>query len=248
MISPNAKSLRDRFFPQRWETPPGDGKIYIFPDVFHSVCSRQYIQTCKFPLAVEVRSSGDSCSSRLRRANQPFRIALCSTAAATTTAARNSTTPHPGRPPFPRPCQSTNHTHTHTAMASIRSLCLLSGHPSRSLLRPASAILSSQFSTTSASRYATQPPPTGFRVGRQQTWEDGGSSLDKAAKYFLMSEMARGMYVVLEQFFRAPYTIMYPFEKVRMRIPEGGWGASMCVCLFVRSRARYRRGSAESMR
>jgi NADH dehydrogenase (ubiquinone) Fe-S protein 8 len=25
--------------------------------------------------------------------------------------------------------------------------------------------------------------------------------------------MARGMYVVLEQFFRPPYTIMYPFEK-----------------------------------
>lgn len=135
-------------------------------------------------------------------------------------------------------------------MASIRSLCLLSGHPSRSLLRPASAILSSQFSTTSASRYATQPPPTGFRVGRQQTWEDGGSSLDKAAKYFLMSEMARGMYVVLEQFFRAPYTIMYPFEKVRMRITGEGGGTSVCVCVcsFVRSRARYRRGFAESMR
>jgi len=28
-----------------------------------------------------------------------------------------------------------------------------------------------------------------------------------------MTEMLRGMYVVLEQFFRAPYTIMYPFEK-----------------------------------
>lgn len=102
-------------------------------------------------------------------------------------------------------------------MASIRSLCL---RPSRPLLRPASAILSSQFSTTSVSRHAAPrpPPPTGFRVGRQETWEDGGSSLDKAAKYFLMSEMARGMYVVLEQFFRAPYTIMYPFEKVRRRI------------------------------
>lgn len=56
----------------------------------------------------------------------------------------------------------------------------------------------------------------GFRVGRSQTWEEGGSSLDKAAKFFLMSEMVRGMYVVLEQFFRPPYTIMYPFEKVRI--------------------------------
>jgi len=28
-----------------------------------------------------------------------------------------------------------------------------------------------------------------------------------------MTEMMRGMYVVLEQFFRPPYTIYYPFEK-----------------------------------
>ncbi|KAL0637806.1 ndufs8, ubiquinone oxidoreductase 23 kd subunit [Maublancomyces gigas] len=102
-------------------------------------------------------------------------------------------------------------------MTSLKSLCLLAGRRPSLLLHhyplfPASAIT---FSTTSVHRHATPrpPPPTGFRVGRPQTWEDGGSSLDKAAKYFLMSEMARGMYVVLEQFFRAPYTIMYPFEK-----------------------------------
>lgn len=29
----------------------------------------------------------------------------------------------------------------------------------------------------------------------------------------LLTELARGMYVVLEHFFRPPYTIMYPFEK-----------------------------------
>lgn len=61
-----------------------------------------------------------------------------------------------------------------------------------------------------------------------------------------MSEMARGMYVVLEQFFRAPYTIMYPFEKVRIHI--SGWGEGECVCSSVHSRARYRRGFAGSMR
>lgn len=41
-----------------------------------------------------------------------------------------------------------------------------------------------------------------------------------------MSEMARGMYVVLEQFFRAPYTIMYPFEKVRI------WESCCCLCVW----------------
>lgn len=117
-------------------------------------------------------------------------------------------------PPPPRACAN-------RTMTSLKSLCLLAGrrpsllphHYHHYPLFPASAIA---FSTTSVQRHAMPrpPPPTGFRVGRPQTWEDGGSSLDKAAKYFLMSEMARGMYVVLEQFFRAPYTIMYPFEKV----------------------------------
>lgn len=39
------------------------------------------------------------------------------------------------------------------------------------------------------------------------------SILDIAGKTLLLTEMVRGMYVVLEQFFRPPYTIMYPFEK-----------------------------------
>jgi len=37
--------------------------------------------------------------------------------------------------------------------------------------------------------------------------------MDKASNYFLLTEMMRGMYIVLEQFFRPPYTIYYPFEK-----------------------------------
>ena len=31
--------------------------------------------------------------------------------------------------------------------------------------------------------------------------------MDKAGKYFLLGEMARGMYVVLEQFFRPPLVL-----------------------------------------
>lgn len=65
------------------------------------------------------------------------------------------------------------------------------------------------FSTTSAAQYATHhnsggAPTPGFRINRDPTWEEGESALDKAGRYFLMMEMMRGMYVVLEQFFRAP--------------------------------------------
>lgn len=139
-------------------------------------------------------------------------------------------------------------------MTSLKSICLLAGRRPALLLHhnypfPASAI---PFSTNSVRRHATPrpPPPTGFRIGRQETWEDGGSSLDKAAKYFLMSEMARGMYVVLEQFFRAPYTIMYPFEKVRIT-GRGKTGVIYVWSTYSYSfsfyRARFRRASEESM-
>ncbi|GAA5857371.1 hypothetical protein JCM8547_002246 [Rhodosporidiobolus lusitaniae] len=44
-------------------------------------------------------------------------------------------------------------------------------------------------------------------------YSQGPSALDKAASLFFFTEIVRGMAVVLEQFFRPPYTIMYPFEK-----------------------------------
>ena len=55
--------------------------------------------------------------------------------------------------------------------------------------------------------YATPsgPPPAGFRLPKPERWDQSKeSTLDKAGKYFLLLEMARGMYVVLEQFFRPP--------------------------------------------
>jgi NADH dehydrogenase (ubiquinone) Fe-S protein 8 len=55
--------------------------------------------------------------------------------------------------------------------------------------------------------YATPsgPPPQGFRLPEVKGWEDDKeSTLDKLGKYFLMTEMARGMYVLMEQFFRPP--------------------------------------------
>ena len=61
--------------------------------------------------------------------------------------------------------------------------------------------------TTSTPRAATPagPPPSGFRLPPTQRWDQSKeTSLDKAAKWFLLSEIMRGMYVVLEQFFRPP--------------------------------------------
>lgn len=79
----------------------------------------------------------------------------------------------------------------------------------------AATISKSTFSTT-CPRPATPsgPPPSSFRLPRPKRWDEGSeTSLDKAGNYFLLTEMLRGMYVVLEQFFRPPYTIYYPFEK-----------------------------------
>ncbi|KAG6842054.1 hypothetical protein C0991_003580 [Blastosporella zonata] len=44
-------------------------------------------------------------------------------------------------------------------------------------------------------------------------YQNGPSSLDKAVHLFFFTEILRGMWIVFENFFRPPYTIMYPFEK-----------------------------------
>ncbi|CAL3971823.1 unnamed protein product [Diplocarpon coronariae] len=70
--------------------------------------------------------------------------------------------------------------------------------------------------STSSTRAATPsgPPPPGFRLPKPERWDQSKESvMDKAGRYFLLTEMARGMYVLLEQYFRPPYTIYYPFEK-----------------------------------
>lgn len=56
--------------------------------------------------------------------------------------------------------------------------------------------------------------PKGFRITPRPEWDqEKEGTMDKIGKYFLLLEMARGMYVLMEQFFRPPYTIFYPFEK-----------------------------------
>ncbi|GAA6043054.1 hypothetical protein JCM8097_005135 [Rhodosporidiobolus ruineniae] len=104
----------------------------------------------------------------------------------------------------------------------------------RPALAPSAAPLVLRSSIHSSSRSSATPldPQTGptdlgraprhadtIRKARHQTalgtpdYSQGPSALDKAASLFFFTEIVRGMTVVLEQFFRPPYTIMYPFEK-----------------------------------
>jgi NADH dehydrogenase (ubiquinone) Fe-S protein 8 len=74
--------------------------------------------------------------------------------------------------------------------------------------------------TTSARLHATNngSPPSGFRLPPPTKWnEQKESTFDRAGNYFLLTEMFRGMYVVLEQFFRPPYVhIVPPFKSRRV--------------------------------
>jgi len=64
---------------------------------------------------------------------------------------------------------------------------------------------------SSSPRYAlpSGPPPQGYRLPRPKRFDEGEHVLDKASNYFLLTEMFRGMYVVLEQFFRPPYVFLF---------------------------------------
>lgn len=101
-----------------------------------------------------------------------------------------------------------------TVIACAKSLAMLSRTrnisaasyailPSRTYLpRTATAAFSS---STHRAATPSGPPPTGFRLPPTRRWDQSKeSSLDKAGKYFLLAEIMRGMYVVLEQFFRPP--------------------------------------------
>nr|AEH41496.1 NADH-quinone oxidoreductase 23 kDa subunit [Endocarpon pusillum] len=101
--------------------------------------------------------------------------------------------------------------------SAVRPLSRMVARPqtSQSLMRPSPYLrATSQFHTSTSLRATPYGKlPKGFRLPRPKRFDEGESALDKASNYFLLTEMFRGMYVVMEQFFRPPYTIYYPFEK-----------------------------------
>jgi len=67
--------------------------------------------------------------------------------------------------------------------------------------------------TLAASSVDQQRPLSHSHADHVDPYKDGASALSKAVHMFFFTEIIRGMWIVLEQFFRPPYTIMYPFEK-----------------------------------
>jgi hypothetical protein len=92
-----------------------------------------------------------------------------------------------------------------TALARARPTTSATAFLARSAFRPATT--AAAFSTTSrTSASGVGPPPANFRPARPLRFDEKKDSLfDHAGNYFLLTEMFRGMYVVLEQFFRPPY-------------------------------------------
>ncbi|CAG8625771.1 5814_t:CDS:2, partial [Cetraspora pellucida] len=74
--------------------------------------------------------------------------------------------------------------------------------------------VSRNFSGTKIKNYDLPPTPTHSTSKVQLSKKiKPPTYLDKTAQLFFFTEMLRGMWVVLEQFFRPPYTIFYPYEK-----------------------------------
>jgi len=98
-------------------------------------------------------------------------------------------------------------------LACYRALSQASS-ATRGSTRQAPALAATFSTSTCRAALPSGPPPQGYRLPRQAAWDEGKeAALDKAGKYFLMTEMLCGMWVLMEQFFRPPYTIYYPFEK-----------------------------------
>lgn len=146
-------------------------------------------------------------------------------------------------------------------MSSRRCIAVLSSarpcsRPVRALhpIRNLSPFKSAATFSTSGPVAATPAglPTQGFRLPRQPRWDEGTeSSLDKAGRYFLLTEMLRGMYVVLEQFFRPPSVANPPLEKSdlngRLTLPFSPRPLGIRYTILLK-KVRYRLAFGESMR
>ncbi|KAI9322353.1 NADH dehydrogenase iron-sulfur protein 8 [Dichotomocladium elegans] len=83
------------------------------------------------------------------------------------------------------------------------------GTTSRFMCAPVASQIS-RFSTSPIARHAA--PVQDDTTHKPPVYKAPGI-LDVAAQQLLMTELMRGMWLVLEQFFRPPYTIFYPYEK-----------------------------------
>jgi len=94
---------------------------------------------------------------------------------------------------------------TSSSSASLAARQLVLARSSPMLLR--TATVANQLMLARVRGYATPsgPPPKGFRLPPPTAWDqEKEGTYTKAGKYFLLTEMFRGMYVLMEQFFRPP--------------------------------------------
>ncbi|CAG8651317.1 2224_t:CDS:2 [Funneliformis caledonium] len=87
----------------------------------------------------------------------------------------------------------------------------------RPTLFPVVSQISRNFSNTPFQRKVIEqinnpPTPPSPRIPKPPK-QKAPTILDNTANLFLVTEILRGMWLVLEQFFRHPYTIFYPYEK-----------------------------------
>lgn len=93
----------------------------------------------------------------------------------------------------------------------------------RTLITTTPRLLATPSGHTGPQHITPGPPksPNPLQTGTQDAisaqkypdYSTGPSAIDKASQLLFLTEIVRGMWVVFEQFFRPPYTIMYPFEK-----------------------------------
>jgi NADH dehydrogenase (ubiquinone) Fe-S protein 8 len=86
-----------------------------------------------------------------------------------------------------------------TSAAAVRHLTRAASANPTLFRAPAAVIARRTYATPSG------PPPKGYRLKPAPSWDqEKEGTFDRIGKYFLLTEMARGMYVLLEQFFRSP--------------------------------------------
>ena len=77
--------------------------------------------------------------------------------------------------------------------------------------------LSAVHDTLNVHRDHLQKTPPSLTRAKMPTepadYSQGPGALEKAGQLFFFTELARGLWITLENFFRPPYTIQYPFEK-----------------------------------
>ncbi|KAJ7087404.1 NADH-quinone oxidoreductase [Mycena crocata] len=103
--------------------------------------------------------------------------------------------------PLSRRLQST-HTHTHVQSRT---------HSTPNYLESADGLISDL--TIRKHRREQTPRVFDAQGNELDPYKGGQTAIDKAVHLFFFTEIIRGMWIVLEQFFRPPYTISYPFEK-----------------------------------